>query len=418
MPTTTVTRLPQALGERIDIHPTVESLRELILASAEQADLDRRLPEELIDAMSDAGIFDTMRPRELGGLELHPFDFLDLAFELSRINGTVGWITLFQNGSLPLLPVPVMKELMDVNDGRLIFSGSHARVGRAVRVDGGFRFSGDWFFASGSPWATHMTAWAEVIGPDGEPEKDPETGESIKVDGIARRDQVDFQDGWHTFGLRGSGSGAFALHDAFIEERFVTRGILPDEYADRPIYTSFWDAVGVTMMYLGCAQGAIDRYIASPRRALIGDPALASLRQVQLGEAEALVRSAREYARSQVPDEVLGTAAAPEANDDDWAPSHSSPVGGPIDFMIPIADNLQAATHCARVAKQALNIVFDIAGSDAVRTNVGIERCLRDAYTGAQHAGVSYRNFALRGEYLMTKDSEEGPSITVPKSLG
>jgi alkylation response protein AidB-like acyl-CoA dehydrogenase len=425
--TDTIVPLRQALGARIDIAPTVASLQAVILASEVRIDQDRRLPQELVDALCAARVFETLRPREGGGLELHPLDYLDLIFELSRLNGTVGWISLFQNGSLPLLPVAVMQELQAASDGRLIFAGSHARVGRAVRADGGYRLSGHWAFASGSPWATYLTAWAQIIGADGEPETDPDSGEPVLIDVIVPREAVDYLDGWETFGLRGSGSGQYTVDDLFVAERFTTQGLMPDEYADRALYSRFWQGSEMSAIYLGCAQGAIDRYLVTAnRRPPSGDAVRDGLRQIQLGEAEATVQAARsrvwelterDYSTVVAPAEA--PEEAPEGAGDDWEASRSSPVNTqmPLEFMAPLAEAFQASVHAAREAKRAVNIIFEIAGTDSIRIDSGIERCLRDLYTGAQHAGVAYRNLGLRGEYLMTQDSADGPTITWPASL-
>jgi alkylation response protein AidB-like acyl-CoA dehydrogenase len=409
--------LPPALGERIDVMPTVASLRDLILASEEQIDRDRRLPEELVEAMFQAGLTRTMQPREIGGLELHPLDFMDLIFELSRLNCCVGWIAIFQNGLTPILPSPILAELQEAAGGRLRFAGSHARHGRAVRCEGGYRFSGHWAFASGSPWASHLSAYAQVFDADGEPELDPDTGEPRLIDGFVPRADAHYIDNWQTFGLRGSGSGEFSLDDHFVPERHTSDGALPEEYQDRAIYTRFWGAVQTGAAYLGTAQGAIDRYLQHVRP-LGKDVVMDGLRQIQLGEAEALVRAGRALAWSQVEHDMRDTRF--ETTDDaGFEANQASPVPGtaPVEFMVPIAEGLQVTVQTARLAKQVVNLVFEVAATDAVRLDVGIERCLRDLYTGAAHAGAAYRNLGMRGEYLMTQGLPGGPSITAPPSL-
>ncbi|HWI21228.1 MAG TPA: acyl-CoA dehydrogenase family protein [Baekduia sp.] len=60
----------------------MDSLRELIIDCEEEMDRECRLPERLVDAMDEAGIFHTWHPREFGGLELHPLDYGQLVYEV------------------------------------------------------------------------------------------------------------------------------------------------------------------------------------------------------------------------------------------------------------------------------------------------------------------------------------------------
>jgi alkylation response protein AidB-like acyl-CoA dehydrogenase len=412
-----IVRLPQASGERIDIGPTVQSLRPVILAQERLIDEQRRIPAALVDALFEAGLFQTIHPRELGGIEMHPVDFMDWVFELSRINGTVGWISLFQTGGIPLFGPEVMRELADKAGGRVIFAGSHNRTGRAVRVDGGYRVSGDWVFASGSAWATYMTAWSQVIGPDGEPELDPVSGDPVKIDAILPVDSVNRLDNWDTMGLRGTSSGQFTVDDVFVEERFVTDGLPHEAYVDRPILTALW-ATPIAAMYLGTAQGAIDRHIAAGGRARGKDTTLDDLRLMKIAEAEAMILATRDLAWKATESE-FAPPPTPEGGGEEYQPNKSTILdnGIPVDFLAPLTEGFQAVAYAATVAKKVVNLVFEAASTDAVRTDRGIERCFRDVYTGTMHAGAAYRNLSMRGEYLMTKDQPDGPTLTFPPSL-
>ncbi|GAA3882252.1 acyl-CoA dehydrogenase family protein [Leifsonia kafniensis] len=411
-----VVRLPQALGQRIDIAPTLDSIRQQVLDAGDRIDRDRRLPRELVDTLWEAGVFSTVAPREVGGLELHPADYLDLIFELARLNGTVSWISIFQKGSLPLLPSPVMLELIEQAEGRLLFASSHSAVGRADRVSGGYRVSGSFPFASGLPWSTHVTVWVDVFSEDGEPEIDLETGAQRRIDAVVRFDEVEYFDNWDVLGLRGSGSGGFEVHDVFVPERMTTDGVPPEEYADRP-FLSTPNAAEMGAMVLGCAHGAIDRYLArgeKPGRK--ADPSIDELRRIRLADAETTIRAARDLLWRG----ALITSQA-EAGDENLviAASFNDPASDAQsdDYMIALAEELAANSYAVRVAKDAVNTIFEIAGTAAIRVDVGIERCLRDVYTASHHAGNAYRNLSMRGDYLMTKDNPNGPVIAVPPPL-
>jgi indole-3-acetate monooxygenase len=78
------------------------SLEPLIRRHEDELERARRLPEELVDALHDCGVFRAFVPRELGGLEVDLLEWLDMIEELSRINGSVGWNASINAGVTPL----------------------------------------------------------------------------------------------------------------------------------------------------------------------------------------------------------------------------------------------------------------------------------------------------------------------------
>ncbi|HEU5322351.1 MAG TPA: acyl-CoA dehydrogenase family protein, partial [Methylomirabilota bacterium] len=67
--------------------PWVERARALgglVEASAEAAERDRRLPEALVAALHDAGLFRLLLPRSLDGAEVDPPTFMRVVEELAR----------------------------------------------------------------------------------------------------------------------------------------------------------------------------------------------------------------------------------------------------------------------------------------------------------------------------------------------
>ncbi|HWI20999.1 MAG TPA: acyl-CoA dehydrogenase family protein [Baekduia sp.] len=400
-------RLPKALGERIDIVPVVDALRPLIAASEAQMDEERRLPQPLVDALREAGIFHTLYPRELGGLELHVEDFMDLTFELSRIDGSVGWIAVIQNGLSALLAPAAMSELMRSSGGPLIVSGSHGRIGDAVRVDGGYRFTGRWAFASGAPWATHLTAYARVSDGDGNPIVDPANGGPVYIDGLFPKASADYVGGWHSMGLRGTASGQFSLEDAFIEERFTTAGPPHEAYTDRAVFRAPLPGALAAVM-LGIAQGAVDAFVELSKRPARGDSwgnradELGShpLHQIDLAHADGLIRAARSWVWTTT------QRALDVAFEDDES----------LRYEV-LVESLQATTYGARIAKQAINLIFDVAGTDAVIIGQGIERRFRDLHTAAQHSYTLETSYRPIGQYYLSRGLRDGPEIDTEGSM-
>src|SRR3989442_11597236 len=85
---------------------------------------------------------------------------------------------------------------------------------RAVAVDGGYRLSGSFNFASGSRHATWLGGQAPIVEADGTPRR---------RHGVAERRTLLFpatsariHDLWHLIRLRGTASDSFTLQDVFV----------------------------------------------------------------------------------------------------------------------------------------------------------------------------------------------------------
>jgi len=75
----------------------IEAIRELspqIVAAAEQAERDRRLPGSLVEAMGNAGLFRMCVPRSLGGSENHPIEIIGVLEALAQVDASTAWVTM------------------------------------------------------------------------------------------------------------------------------------------------------------------------------------------------------------------------------------------------------------------------------------------------------------------------------------
>ncbi|HEX6032540.1 MAG TPA: acyl-CoA dehydrogenase family protein, partial [Tepidiformaceae bacterium] len=62
-----------------------------ILQMAAQAEAERRLPERLMERLTQAGLFSIYTPSAFGGLELPLPVALRVVEEVSRLDGSTGW---------------------------------------------------------------------------------------------------------------------------------------------------------------------------------------------------------------------------------------------------------------------------------------------------------------------------------------
>jgi alkylation response protein AidB-like acyl-CoA dehydrogenase len=105
--------------------------------------------------------------------------------------------------------------------------------------------------------------------------------------------------------------------------------------------------------------------------------------QQQIGNAEALLRSARAYLYSTLEEITCAhSAGAPVTTDD-------------------LAALRLAAAYSAACAMQVVDLMFDAAGGSSVYETSRMERCFRDAHMVTHHVGVGSRNIELVGQYLL-----------------
>ncbi|QCI13509.1 hypothetical protein E6B08_20065 [Pseudomonas putida] len=176
---------------------------------AREADRSRRIPEAVIAAMREAGLLKAMRPVEAGGSSISFAAFIEIVRHLSRGDASTGWVAAFlisHEWLLSRLNAQAQAEVF--SDGEGLAAAAAAPPGSAERVEGGYRVSGRWRFAS----AILHSKWVVVSA--GSPETGP-----LAV--IARIDEGTIHDTWHVPGMRATGSNDFELCDAFIPEHRV-----------------------------------------------------------------------------------------------------------------------------------------------------------------------------------------------------
>src|SRR5271155_4793558 len=80
--------------EAREILAAVRALEPEIRAAAGIIEAERRLPPPLARALMEAGVFRMGVPHIYGGMELDPMSQVRVVEELSRIEGSVGWLSM------------------------------------------------------------------------------------------------------------------------------------------------------------------------------------------------------------------------------------------------------------------------------------------------------------------------------------
>ena len=381
----------------LDIAHTLEPLIREHAAALEQG----RIPPSLVEALYDEGVFKAMLPREIGGLEAEPVEWLRLIEELARINASVGWMAFIQSGvGLAFLDPERFERFRMRGGGRLILAMNLGRMaGKAVRAEGGYRISGRWPFASGSPFATWLGGMSVVCDDAGTPVIDA-NGQPQRLLAIWPADQTRIIDTWDGLGLRGTGSGDIEITDLFVPDEQVNPGFYGPPAYDRALFRiKEMPEIGHGAHALGIAYAALDAFVeavnmkplpGSTRHMAMGHM---QAHQIAFARADVLVRAARTLLHETV------RAAYEDAKVNQELP---------LELRVRLRE---ANIFAVREAKEAVGLIFEMAGSSAVYRGRVIEQAFRDINTAANHTNYVESAYASIGSYFVTRDRDGGPEI-------
>ena len=178
-----------------------------IAARAERCKTERRVPQETVDALQDAGFFLALQPARYGGLELYPQDFFRVQMAIAEACMSTAWacgIVAVHAYQLALMDDRAQQDVWS-DDIHTRVSSSYAPMGKVEKVDGGFRFSGRWGWSSGCDHCTWVLLGGIV--PD----------EGYRTFLIPRAD-YEIVDTWQVMGLQGTGSNDIVVKDAFVPD--------------------------------------------------------------------------------------------------------------------------------------------------------------------------------------------------------
>jgi alkylation response protein AidB-like acyl-CoA dehydrogenase len=231
----------QSAAELVD---RARALAPLLKENAAEGEQTRRVVQESIDALADAGLFKLMVPRRYGGHETSLGTLLDVCAEVGAADGGTSWVVTLLNAGAwmtSLFPVQAQDEVFGADPAAKV-SGVVTPTSTSVKVEGGYRVSGRWYYNSGS-WHAD---WA-VLGI-------PFTDDDGKVvdQGIALIPRTDttLEETWFVAGMRSSGSNCLVAQDVFVPEHrtlSVSAAIEGDyrseRLADEPLYRSAFVSV-------------------------------------------------------------------------------------------------------------------------------------------------------------------------------
>jgi alkylation response protein AidB-like acyl-CoA dehydrogenase len=362
----------------------VAALAPAITCRSEEIERGRRVPPDLVAELTAAGCFRALVPRSHGGNELDFPSEMRVIEELARADGSIGWTVMI--GSLaPVLFGKLPRATFDAvyaEGPDVILAGTIKPSGVATPVDGGFRVSGQWSFASGCQHSHWFVA--HCIVDDG---RQP----PIRMMVLPPAD-VEIKDTWSVSGLCGTGSHDFVANDAFVpaERSFVLWDEPCLDVALLRIPELSLSSLRIGAVAVGIAHGALGEVtdLATGKVPLFSDRTLASnpLFQHQLADADAQLRAARTLLYTDA-DSAWATAVAGTP----FTPEHRARIRG-------------TATWVAKTAASVVDTAYTAGGGSSIYDTSPLQRRLRDIHALTQHFAVKLDTFTTAGAVLAGQD--------------
>jgi 3-hydroxy-9,10-secoandrosta-1,3,5(10)-triene-9,17-dione monooxygenase len=198
---------------RTELAQRASDLIPLLQKNALAAEEARRLPDDVVAALQEAGILRMRVPARYGGYESDMRTVMDVVSELARGDGSTSWTVAVWSISawvMGLFPDQVQDEVFSDSDVRI--SGILSPTAVGVPTNGGIVLNGRWSFNTGSQQAQwNVNAAVRAVG-------DNQFEPIIVAIPLADLQVVD---DWHTSGLCGTGSVTTIADDLFVPEERV-----------------------------------------------------------------------------------------------------------------------------------------------------------------------------------------------------
>jgi alkylation response protein AidB-like acyl-CoA dehydrogenase len=354
-------------------------LQPLLAKNAAQTELDRRVVEDNIQAIKEAGLFKITVPKRFGGYEVPIKTKLEVSAALAEGCGSTAWVTALTNvcnWMASLFPDQAQQEVFGADpDARV--AGVLAPSPEVEKVDGGYLVSGKWAWSSGSLHATWALGGVILLQPDGPP---LDMGLVLMP-----MSELTIEDTWFVAGMKGTGSNTVVADRVFVpEHRFTSvpgllQGIHPTEHTDEALYRSAFVPVAALILVgplLGLGRAALKIAIEkAPKRAVnytrLPTQQGSTAFQLKLSEAAMTLDDAILHAH-RAADDI-----------DQWAAR-----GEFMDYLTRARVRADTGWTSKRV-REAISLILDAHGASGFADASPMQRIWRDANTAGRHAVVN-----------------------------
>jgi alkylation response protein AidB-like acyl-CoA dehydrogenase len=344
----------------------------MLEASAEATEKARRVPEAILAALGDAGVFGMMAPERYGGGQAAFETQCDVLATIAQACPSTSWVATIYSAMAWVAGVfPDLAQAEIFAGGLPRISGVFSPTGTASPVDGGFRVSGRWPFNTGC----HGSQWTVLVAVG------PGDGGDIPLCMLARSEELTVLDDWHASGMAGTGSNTVIAENVFVpghralplpdmvEARYPQRHNASDPYFNIPLAPVLVVNAGGTP--LGIARGAYGAFMSRiPNRGIAYTTYTAKseapITHLQVGEAALKIESVDAHVR--------GACALLDRRDRSTMTAQER-----IRARVRIA-------YATGLAREAVDLLFFASGASSIQAGVSMQRYQRDMQALANHA--------------------------------
>jgi indole-3-acetate monooxygenase len=382
-------------GTPSDYAARARALAPSIAAAGAGIESQRELPVSLVSELHQAGLFRMLLPSSLGGAELPPAAFVRAIEEIAKLDASAAWCigqTSICSTIAASLEPKIAADIFCTNPPGVLAWGPPGPSGKAVEIEGGYRISGHWKFASGSRHATWLAAHMPVFDAAGQPAKNSK-GAAVEITALFPRGEAEIHDIWHVMGLKGTGSDAYSVSELFVPRVHTVSmfGRNPEERRERgPLYQfTVFQLFGATFgaIALGIASATFDAFVDLAKKKnpaggthILRDNAVI---QSQVGVAAAHIASSRVFLLHALDDMWNEVAQTGQAS---------------VDKRIQLRMASSNATHRAR---EAVDLAYHAAGGTAIFESNPFERRFRDIHTVSQQVQSHFSVYEAIGQHFL-----------------
>lgn len=378
-----------------DLVERVRALRPLVRDHAPRAEQQRRVTDEVVAALSEAGVYRMNVPRRYGGYQSGVRTQAQVLAELAAGCGSTAFTAAIQAGCAfiaSLFPDEAQDE---------IFTGADVRVGgtlvpdaTAVATDDGYVVNGTSGFATGCRHADWHLLTARVESADGPPE--------VLWTAVPMA-ELEILDDWRVSGLAGSGSNSVVARDVLVPAHrvlpvgpllageFPSKANADDPFYRMPVLLLFcvWTAPNA----LGLARSALAEFRERIHRRGITYTFHTRQHEAGVTHLQAAEAAMKLSCAELLTDEFVTLIAS------------RATTGEPYTLEERARIRAQAG-YATRLCKEAVDLLASASGASSLHLDVPVQRTTRDLHALTLHSFVNpTTNLELYGRTLSGLDA-------------
>ncbi len=376
-------------------HERARAVQAVLDQHGPEMDRRRELTQEVVDALAGQDLLRMLLPKSMGGQEVPLVDYSKACEALAWADASTAWFVNQSNVSMATsaasMPHEAAAAMFDGPYAGLAWGARHDKS-KAIRVEGGYRLTGTWSFASGGRHTRMLGAHSAVQNPDGTPHI--RYGRPDDRSFVFLRSQAKIIDDWHVLGLRGTGSDSYSVEDLFIPDAHAPARDVDDERREQgpiyPIGSTLLYASGFCSVTVGIARRMLDTYVTVARgrhsrsspMAMINNHAI----QREMAVLEARLSAVRAFLH-----EAVGQV-------------YDASGRGTLDVDLRMRLRL-ATTWGMNEATDVSIACYRGAGTMAISEKAPFERRFRDAMSASQHLQGMWPMAEMVGRHLIGADN-------------